>query len=63
MEKGQWIDTPRFLKVQIEEVFLDNNEAWEAGYTEPTHYRDSEWHVRGKSTGKYTMAFAAIKRD
>ena len=37
MKKGDWVDTPRFLRVQIEDV-LTPEQAREQGYTEPTHY-------------------------
>lgn len=63
MNKGEWIDTPRFCKVQIEEVYNNNTQAWNEGYTEPTHYRDNEYHIRGKHIGTNRMIFAAIKRD
>ena len=62
MKIGEWIDTPRFCKVKIEEVYEDNSKALENGFTEPTHYRDEEYHVRGKNIGINRMIFAAIKR-
>ena len=42
MKKGDYIKTPRFLTVRIEEVFEDMQLAREQGYTEPTHYDDDE---------------------
>lgn len=63
MKKGDYISTPRFLKVKIHDIFYDNNEAWAKGYTEPTHYRDEEYHIRGKNIGQNRMLFAAIKRE
>lgn len=62
MKKGEWIETPRFLKVRIEKVFRSNERAMKEGYTEPTHYRDSEYYIRGKRLGDNRMIFAAIKR-
>ena len=62
MKKGDYIETPRFLKVKIQKVFRSNERAIKEGYTEPTHYRNSEYHIRGKHTGLNTMIFAAIKR-
>ena len=63
MKIGDYVETPKFLNVKIEEMFQDNKTAWDEGYTEPTHYRDEEWHVRGKRIGINRMMFAAIKRD
>lgn len=57
---GDWIDTPRFCKVRIDAIFSDAKEAAQAGYTEPTHFQDSDWMVKGKSIDRYTMKFAAI---
>ena len=62
MKIGEWIDTPRFCKVRIEEVFEDNGKAWKQGYTEPTHYKNENWHIRGKSIGTNRMIFAAVRR-
>jgi len=62
MKKGEYVETPRFLKVKIEKVFRSNERALKEGYTEPTHYRDSEYHIRGKNIGENRMVFAAIKR-
>jgi Ni/Co efflux regulator RcnB len=62
MKKGDWVETPRFCKVKIQKVYRSNERAWNDGYTEPTHYRDSEYHIRGKHTGPNRMIFAAIKR-
>lgn len=59
---GDYVETPRFCKVRIAAVYTDNNEALENGYTEPTDYRNEEYHIRGKHTGINTMIFAAIKR-
>ncbi len=62
IKQGDWIETPRFLKVKIAEVFEDNSKAWDEGYTEPTHYRGEEYHIRGKNIGENRMVFAAIRR-
>ena len=58
MKKGDWVNTPRFLKVQIEDV-LTPEQAREQGYTEPTHYR-GEYDIRGKHIGTNRMIFAAV---
>jgi hypothetical protein len=63
MKTGDYVETPRFLKVKIVEVYTDNTKAMEDGFTEPTHYRDEEYHIRGKHTGPNTMIFAAIRRN
>lgn len=62
MEKGDWVDTPRFCKVQIEKVFKNQQNAIKAGFTEPTYYRDYEYGVVGKSISQYEMVFAAYKK-
>ena len=61
MKKGDWVNTPRFLKVQIEDV-LTPEQAREQGYTEPTHY-DGEYSILGKHTGINRMIFAAVCKD
>lgn len=55
---GQVVRTPRFLEVDISEVFPTWKDMWNAGYTEPTHY-EGPFEVFGKVTGRYTMEFAA----
>lgn len=61
MNKGDYIYTPRFCNVRIEEVFENRDEAMENGYTEPTHYR-GDYDVLGKSIGVNRMVFAAVKK-
>jgi len=63
VKKGEYIKTPRFLTVKIEKVFRSNERAYKEGYTEPTHYVNSEYHIRGKHIGENRMVFAGIKRD
>ena len=60
MKKGDWVNTPRFLKVKIEDV-LTPEQAREQGYTEPTHYQ-GEYDIRGKHIGTNRMQFAAIEK-
>lgn len=62
MKKGDWVDTPRFLKVEIEYVFESASQAYEAGFKEPTHYRSDDYDVLGKSLDIYHMVFAAVKK-
>lgn len=62
MKKGDWVETPRFCKVQIEKVFRDTKTAYKYGFREPTHYESSDYAVLGKSTGLNTMIFAAARK-
>ena len=62
MEKGDYINTPRFLTVKIEEV-LNKKEAREKGYSEPTHYNSPDFDIFGKHIGINLMIFAAVKKD
>jgi hypothetical protein len=61
MKKGDCVDTPRFCKVKIEEVFESSAIAREQGFYEPTHYSGA-YEVLGKHTGTNRMVFAAVKR-
>jgi hypothetical protein len=61
MKKGDYIRTPRFCTVRIEEVFEDETLARAEGYTEPTHY-EGEYEILGKHTDINCMIFAAIKK-
>lgn len=60
---GDYVDTPRFCKVQIERVYRDESEMRQDGFTEPTDYRDSEYVVCGKSTELNCMIFAAALKS
>ena len=60
--KGCWVHTPRFLKVEIKEVYESQRDARKDGYIEPTHYDDHEHGILGKSTGRNMMIFAAYKK-
>ena len=63
MKKGDYIRTPRFCHVKIEEVFECEREAKKEGYTEPTYYCDNpKFGVYGKSLDMYHMKFAAFKK-
>ena len=62
IKKGDYVETPRFLKVRIAKVFRKLERARAEGFIEPTHYRDSDYYIRGKHTGPNRMIFAAIKR-
>ena len=62
MKKGDYINTPRFCTVKIEEVFANNADALAQGFHEPTHYRNDEYEILGKHTGLNRMIFAAAKK-
>lgn len=62
MKKGDYVRTPRFLTVKIEEVYEKREVAILHGYTEPTHYQDEQYDILGKSIGLNHMVFAAVKR-
>lgn len=59
---GDKVQTPRFLTVRIAAIFENVELAESCGFTEPTHFRDEEYHIRGKSIGENRMLFAAAKR-
>lgn len=68
MEKGKFVQTPRFGNVKIAEVFKNRQDANNAGYTEPTHYYNDKWTVLGKiischSPGWCKMHFAAVRES
>lgn len=62
MKKGDWVNTPRFCKVQIEKVFRSEETARKTGFREPTYYCDCEYGILGKNTGINEMTFAAYKK-
>ena len=63
MQQGDTIYTPRFCTVEIKEV-LGRAEAWEQGFTEPTHYdKDPAFDIYGKVTGTNRMIFAAVAKN
>ena len=61
MKKGDTVYTPRFCTVKIKEIFDNRTEAYEAGYTEPTHYHEDGFGILGRSLDIYHMEFAAVK--
>ena len=62
MKKGDYVSTPRFLRVEIQEIFDSESDAVRAGYKEPTHYRSDEYGILGKSIDRFHMEFAAYKK-
>lgn len=64
MKIGDCVQTPRFLKVKISEIFENRNEACNAGFKEPTHYNfENDGNVLGKSIGENRMIFAYVNKD
>ena len=62
MKKGDRVRTPRILWVTIQEVYENEADARESGYTEPTHYQSGVFGILGKSIGINQMVFAAFKK-
>ena len=62
IKKGDFVDTPRFCKVEIEKVFTSRETAARQGFREPTHYQGSGYEILGKHTDSNHMIFAAVKR-
>lgn len=62
MKKGDQVCTPRFLNVEITEVFKSGKEARENGFTEPTYYRSDDYDVLGKNIDCLHMVFAAVEK-
>ena len=59
---GDYVQTPRFCGVRIENVYLTDEDLRANGYTEPTHLYDPDIIVRGKSVGVNRMVFAAAHK-
>lgn len=59
---GDYVNTPRFLRVKIEAIFETREAAREEGYTEPTHFIDPDYEILGKSLGNNRMGFAAVSK-
>jgi len=62
MKIGDYVETPRFLKVRISEVFDDLSEAHKQGFTEPTHF-EGDHHILGRIIGDNRMTFAAVAKE
>lgn len=60
---NDWVRTPRFLNVQIEQIFTTEVEMRRNGFTEPTHFQDELFVICGKSTGLNQMVFAAAHKE
>ena len=64
MKKGEYVQTRRFGRVKIEEVFNSEFDARMAGFTETTHYWDDpDYGVYGKSLDMYHMVFAGFRKE
>ena len=62
MKKGDKVYTPRFCTVEIKKVFRSKENAYKAGYKEPTYYDDHQYGVLGKSLDMYHMVFAGYRK-
>lgn len=63
MKAGDTIRTLRFLTVIIDRA-LTREEAYQQGFTEPTHYWDDpDYEILGKHTAMNHMIFAAVKKE
>nr|BEL00751.1 hypothetical protein DMOBY_06040 [Dehalococcoides mccartyi] len=62
LQIGSTVQTPRFCTVKISALFNNVQTANECGFTEPTHFRDEDYFIWGKSLGNNRMIFAGIKR-
>lgn len=62
MKKGDWVNTPRFCKVKIENIYKNKQTAYANGFTEPTYYDGVDHDVFGKSLDMYHMIFAAVEK-
>lgn len=62
VKKGDYVRTPRFLMVRIEDVYDDERTMRKNGYTEPTHYWADDCVICGKSIGQNRMLFAACNK-
>ena len=63
MQAGDMVRTPRFCTVIIEEMFDNETQLREAGYTEPTHFWSNNYVVLGKSLDKFHMTFGTAKKQ
>jgi len=61
-QKGDWAETPRFLRVKIDKVLFETD-AYKQGYNEPTHYEDPNYNIFGKCIGENRMIFAAVVKN
>ena len=64
LKKGDYVETPRFLRVKISEILLPSQCrcpcGCEPGFTEPTHYEHPYYDIFGKHVGENRMIFAAV---
>lgn len=62
---GETVFTPRFMNVTIRESFKSLKEAYQAGYTEPTHnregYEEGGYKILGRNISLNHMEFAVAR--
>jgi hypothetical protein len=56
---GEYVNTPRFLKVRISAIFTEPEDAQACGYTEPTHYV-GDFDIFGKNYAPNYARFAVV---
>lgn len=59
LKVNDYVQTPRFGEVRVNEIFSSEQAANESGYTEPTHC--IAYTVLGKSTGLNRMVFCVVR--
>jgi hypothetical protein len=60
---GEYINTPRFCRVRIAEIFNSTTTATRNGFTEPTHYdKAAYFDILGKNIGENRMEFALVRK-
>ena len=59
---GDYVRTPRFCTVRVEQIFTTKEDMYAAGYREPTHFMDPNYVICGKSIGLNQMVFAAAHK-
>ena len=62
IHKGDYIETPRFLKVKIQMVCRSEETARKQGFVEPTHFENDKYGILGKMIGENSMNFVAYKK-
>ena len=62
MKINDWVVTPRFCLVKINEMFDSREAASAAGYTEPTYYKSERYGVAGKTLDMYHMVFCGYQK-
>ncbi len=62
IKAGDSIETSKFLRLYINEIFENEKEMRKAGYTEMIYYINDKWKAGGKQLDEYNMEFAACRK-